>query len=229
MSPEQARGKKVDRRADIWSFGVVLYEMLTGEQLFAGETVTDTLAHVITREPDWDRVPARIQRVLRWCLEKDPKKRLRDVSDGMATMDAAPEQALAGQNALPAPKWLGRLPSRDVWPRLGSEGSPQSTSGGNPRRLRKPCASRSGFPTRLSSPEALTSCSSPDGRRVVFPAIGSDGHTGLWVQDLDADQARQIPGADPTFDPPPVSWSPDSRFVVQDGHRRYGIGLLSIH
>src|SRR6202030_2759171 len=81
MSPEQARGKSVDRRADIWAFGVVLYEMLTGQQLFAGETVSDTLAAVLRHEPDYSLVPSRMQRLLRWCLEKNPKKRLRDIAD----------------------------------------------------------------------------------------------------------------------------------------------------
>ncbi len=217
MSPEQARGKKVDRRADIWSFGVVLYEMLTGEQLFAGETVTDTLAHVITREPDWDRVPARMQRVLRWCLEKDPKKRLRDVADGMATMDAAPEQALAGQNAPSAPKWLWAIAIAGCLATVGFGGIAAIHLREKPPAA--PQAMR--FQVRLPDKVVFTRSAhvvlSPDGRRVVFPAIGSDGHTGLWVQDLDADQARQIPGADPTFDPPPVSWSPDSRFVVYGG------------
>src|SRR5580658_2139631 len=75
MPPEQARGRPVDKRADIWAFGVVLYEMLTGERLFEGETVSDTLIEVATKEPNWERVPARARTLLRRCLEKDPKKR----------------------------------------------------------------------------------------------------------------------------------------------------------
>jgi serine/threonine-protein kinase len=106
MSPEQARGKSVDRRTDIWAFGVVLYEMLTGQQLFAGETITDTLAQVITREPAWEQVPARVQPLLRWCLEKDQKKRLRDVADGMASMEAVPDKKGNHESAISAPKWL---------------------------------------------------------------------------------------------------------------------------
>src|SRR5271170_2756089 len=81
MSPEQARGKAVDKRADIWAFGVVLLEMLTGKPLFEGETVSDTLAQVLTKEPDFNRVPVKVRRLLRSCLEKDPKKRLRDIGD----------------------------------------------------------------------------------------------------------------------------------------------------
>ena len=81
MAPEQARGKSVDKRADIWAFGVVLYEMLAGERLFQGETVSDTLAAVLTKMPDWNRVPARAERLLRRCLERDPKRRLRDLGE----------------------------------------------------------------------------------------------------------------------------------------------------
>jgi len=81
MSPEQARGKSVDKRADIWAFGVVLFEMLAGRQLFTGETVSDMLAAVLTREPEWEKTPARIVPLLRRCLSKDPNKRCRDIGD----------------------------------------------------------------------------------------------------------------------------------------------------
>src|ERR1700684_1695482 len=81
MSPEQARGKEVDKRADIWAFGVVLYEMVTGKRLFEGETVSDTLAAVLKEEPDLALAPERTRRLLRRCLEKDPKRRLRDIGD----------------------------------------------------------------------------------------------------------------------------------------------------
>ena len=81
MAPEQARGKKVDKRADIWSWGVVLYELLTGGRMFKGEDVADTLAQVLTREPDLGRVPAKVRKLLVRCLEKDPKQRLRDIGE----------------------------------------------------------------------------------------------------------------------------------------------------
>src|SRR5580692_11509727 len=83
MSPEQARGKPVDKRADIWAFGVVLYEMLTGEQLHKGETVSDMLASVLKEEPRWDKAPVQFRTLLRRCLEKDPRRRLRDIGDAM--------------------------------------------------------------------------------------------------------------------------------------------------
>jgi serine/threonine-protein kinase len=102
MSPEQARGKDVDKRADIWAFGVVLYEMLTGKRLFEGETVSDTLAAVIREEPDLTKVPVKVQRLLRRCLEKDPKKRLRDIT-GM-------EFLLEGTSGTGSPAQTGGLP-----------------------------------------------------------------------------------------------------------------------
>src|SRR5207248_1569501 len=90
MAPEQARGQDVDKRADIWSFGVVVYELLTGRQLFAGPTVSDTLAAVLKEEPDWTQVPERARRLLRKCLEKDPKRRLRDIGDAVLLLEDAP-------------------------------------------------------------------------------------------------------------------------------------------
>ena len=91
MSPEQARGKDVDRRADVWAFGCVLYEMLTGKRAFEGEEVTDTLAYIITKEPDWSSIPAptpsSIQRVLRSCLQKDLRRRLQHLGDARIAME----------------------------------------------------------------------------------------------------------------------------------------------
>jgi len=91
MSPEQARGKKVDKRADIWAFGVVLWEMLTGERLFAGETISDTLAAVLTKTPDLSELPDGTPSSLRWvlerCLERDPRKRLRDVGEARLAIE----------------------------------------------------------------------------------------------------------------------------------------------
>jgi Tol biopolymer transport system component len=93
MSPEQARGKSVDKRTDIWSFGVVLWEMLTGKRLFGGETVSDVLAAVLTHEPDWEafppETPAGVMRLLRRCLERDPRRRLHDIADARILLEDA--------------------------------------------------------------------------------------------------------------------------------------------
>jgi eukaryotic-like serine/threonine-protein kinase len=89
IPPEQAKGKSVDKRADIWAFGVVFYELLTGERLFKGEDVSDTLAQVLTKEPDLDQVPPKARKLLGRCLEKDPKKRLRDIGEAAYLLDAA--------------------------------------------------------------------------------------------------------------------------------------------
>ena len=92
MSPEQARGLPVDKRSDIWSFGCVLYEMLTGRVTFAGDTVSDSIAKILEREPDWSALPAAtpapIRRLLLRCLAKDPKQRLRDIGDARIEIDA---------------------------------------------------------------------------------------------------------------------------------------------
>jgi serine/threonine protein kinase len=91
MSPEQARGKAVDKRADIWSFGVVLYEMLTGKQPFAAATVSDTLAAVLKTEPDLTQAPVQAQKLLRRCLDKDPRRRLRDIGDVWELLEETPQ------------------------------------------------------------------------------------------------------------------------------------------
>ncbi len=104
MSPEQARGKNVDKRADIWAFGVVLYEMLTGRPAFRGETTTDVLAAVVKEEPDLTRVPAKVRRLLQACLQKDPKQRLQAIGDWRLLLDDAPQ--IAPQVAPRPYRWL---------------------------------------------------------------------------------------------------------------------------
>src|SRR5579862_3292978 len=103
MAPEQARGKMVDKRADIWAFGVVLYEMLTGERPFEGETVSDSLAAILKEQPDLNRVPGKVRPLLRRCLEKDPKKRLRDIGDMELLLESpGPTAATQGRWLWPA-------------------------------------------------------------------------------------------------------------------------------
>jgi Tol biopolymer transport system component len=117
MSPEQARGKGVDRRADIWSFGCVLYETLTGRKAFEGETVSDVMASVLMREPDWSALPAgtpsRMRSLLRRCLQKDPARRLHDVADARLELEDSAEEppAAAPRSEAVAPLRRGRWPA----------------------------------------------------------------------------------------------------------------------
>ncbi len=105
MSPEQARGKAVDKRTDIWAFGCVLYEMLTGRPAFPGETISDTIAAVLEREPEWNVLPdttlPAVQRLLQRCLEKDPRRRLHDVADVRIDIEDALTTAASGGSAAP--------------------------------------------------------------------------------------------------------------------------------
>src|SRR5262245_32974129 len=96
MAPEQAKGRRPDKRADIWSWGVVLYELLTGERMFTGEDVADTLAQILTKEPDLERVPPRVRRLLRECLQKDPRLRLRDIGDARRLLEEPSPDRPAG-------------------------------------------------------------------------------------------------------------------------------------
>jgi len=111
MSPEQAKGKSVDRRADIWSFGVVLYEMLTGQRLHSGETASETLAAVIKDEPDWSKLssgtPLGIRELLRRCLTKDPRARLRDIGEARIVLQDALTQPQANVSLGEARPWAG--------------------------------------------------------------------------------------------------------------------------
>src|SRR5581483_1448316 len=126
MSPEQARGKRVDRRADIWAFGCVLFEMLTGERAFAGETVSDTMVAVLTRDPRWTALPTelppRVRALVERCLRKDPHERLRDIGDARVELaESARELADASQPASSlAAASLGRASrTRRLWPAAG--------------------------------------------------------------------------------------------------------------
>ena len=114
MSPvtsEQAQGKQLDRRTDIWSFGVVLYEMLTGERPFTGESMADILGAVLRREPDWSALPvgtpSGIRRLLLRCLERDCKQRLRDIGEARIAIEAPQETV---QATAPSPSRLGIVP-----------------------------------------------------------------------------------------------------------------------
>jgi len=199
MAPEQAQGKTVDQRADIWAFAVVLYELLTGERPFRGEGVADILAAVLTREPVWERVPWRAQRLLRRCLEKDPQRRLRDIGDVWDLLEPAGEPQLAAPRH--ARRWMIASSLLAVAALAGFSFAWRATrSGEHPL-------------TRLSvdlGPEAVkgfntTAAISPDGRRLVFAARGPDGKPQLATRLLDQDQPTLLPategGSDPFFSP----------------------------
>jgi serine/threonine protein kinase len=207
MSPEQAKGKSVDKRADIWAFGVVLYEMLTGKRLFPGETTTEILAAVLKEEPHWDQVPPQVHRLLRRCLEKDPQQRLRHIGDVMALVDESPMAATPGKAKK---KWL--------WPAAAAVlvaaavvlwASWRSQPNLLPVRFDIQPTEKANFITG-GFPQV-----SPNGRWIVFPALGSDGITRLWLRALDNVEVRPLAGTEAgnTLPPPPF-WSPDSRFIA---------------
>ena len=211
MSPEQAAGKPVDKRADIWAYGVVLWEMLTGERLFAGETISHTLAAVLKDEPDWNRVPVKVRRLLQRCLQKDPKKRLRDIMDGMALLD----EDLAREIARPS------AAARSRWPWVVAAAACLMAATLAFVHFREKAPARpevARFQIRLPDKVAFTPGStpalSPDGRHLAFTAFGPEGRPGLWVQDLDALEARPLPDAATGPATPPPFWSPDSRSVA---------------
>jgi len=226
MAPEQARGKPVDRRADIWAFGVILFEMLTGERLFTGETATDIIAAVVTREPEWDKLPdetpTAMRRLLKRCLQKDPRKRLRDIGDAALELTEGPEEeptARAELAALPQPSgsrvWLVGAACLAIG--LAAAWGIQS--------LVTPVAEEapptwSGLPAPDGAEYDFTRFIeiSPDGRRVAFVAKAPDDDEPLlWVRDLDNEQPRALAGTEGALQP---FWSPDSRSIAYFAKRK---------
>jgi serine/threonine-protein kinase len=205
MSPEQARGKTVDKRADIWAFGVVLYEMLTGRRLFEGETISDTLAGVLTREPSWEGVPAKAQHLLKSCLEKDPKRRLRDIADAWQLLEATPAAPAAKSGALwkAAACVLAVSLAIALW-------SPWRRSA----RPTEPPSMRLdidlGGDVSLGSTIGPAVIISPNGTRLVFVSQGEDGIARLFIRLLDEAKAAQLPGTEDASSP---FFSPDGQWV----------------
>jgi Tol biopolymer transport system component/tRNA A-37 threonylcarbamoyl transferase component Bud32 len=213
MSPEQARGRPVDRRADLWAFGVVLVEMLTGRPLFPGETVTDVLASVVTREPDWTSLPAdtpaSIRRLLRRCLEKDPKRRLRDAADARLEIDEAQGGTAEGGSGVAAPSGRPASWRRWAWSGLVVAALVAGVAIGT-------WAMRRGGPAETSlrilnltlpSASAPTVTISPDGRWI---AVVSDRK--VVVKGIEEFAWREVPGTAGAA--PPLAWSPDSRRIA---------------
>ena len=224
MSPEQARGKEVDRRTDIWAFGLILFEMLTGHQLFAGETASDILAGILKTEPDWNILPKdlpwQVERVLRRCLAKDPRQRLRDIGEARVRLEnpAAESGMISGAlNAADLPSGRGRqwLP----WGLLLASLAAVAWFAVGPGR---PTLNRPILHLAIPSPEAgefhLSGSFpglpvvSPDGRYVVFSIESNTDHNiQLFVRSLDSGTAVALDG---TTDAQYPFWSPDSKWVA---------------
>ena len=225
MSPEQARGSTVDRRADIWSYGVVLFEMLTGKQLFTGATVSDTLAAVLKTDPDWNTLPgdtpSALHRVLRRCLERECKRRLQHIGDVRMEVEEAltPRwtETVAGETAVaPQPAgWQRVTPwvagvvlgvvvaGTAVWNLLG----PRPPSVELTRR----------FVIAQSSSDVITADApgnlfaiSPDGRTLVYRGA-SEGGTQLYRRSLDEFEAVPLPDAEGAVAP---FFSPEGQWVA---------------
>jgi eukaryotic-like serine/threonine-protein kinase len=205
MAPEQARGKVVDKRADIWSFGVLLHELLTGKRLFQGEDVTETLASVVKEQPDLGRVPAQLRPLIARCLEKDPKNRLRDIGDVWQLLDAVPAASVAPARARPLPWLVAAVLAVGVGVALWA---PWRADPPAPRPLRFQIypPEKTTFAGATDNPPAI----SPDGKQVAFTAFGQDGRARIWIRDLNALDARVLEG---TEEAGAQFWSPDSRYI----------------
>jgi len=208
MSPEQARGRSVDKRTDVWAFGCVLYEMLAGRVAFAGATGSDTVAAVLERAPAWDGLPAdtpsTIRRLLRRCLEKDSKRRLRDIGDARIEIDDVRSGA-APTDRQPAPQGARKAL---VWTLVTvTLTSAAAITAWMLRPLPVPRERRLEISTPPTSDASLAM--SPDGLKVVFTAT-SGGRSQLWLRQLDSGVARPIAGTDRASNP---FWSPDGRSI----------------
>ena len=233
MAPEQARGAAVDKRADIWAFGVLLYEMLTGVRLFEGESVVDTLSAVMRQEIDLNRLPAgtpgAIRQLLRRCLERNPKNRLHDIADARIVIE---ELLVHGDEITPptaeratrGPRgWRGWLPWTISAVAAVGAFSAVALLGGPERR-----ASAPGEVTRTSIllPSSSTASQgpgtfalAPDGRALVFVAVDEAGRTRLFLRELADAEPRPLDGSEGATFP---FWSPDSQHIAffAGGHLR---------
>jgi predicted Ser/Thr protein kinase len=209
MSPEQARGQSVDRRADIWAFGVVLHEMLTGRQLFVGPTISDTLAAVLKTEPDVKAVPAAVQPVVKRCLRKDPRQRWQAIGDVRIALEegvtAAPERDGAPRRPALVP-WVAAALAIGTLGGWAVARRPRAPADDRVIRFQidPPLNGQFAFGNGVGG-IAL----SPDGRSLAFVAAAG-GKTMLWVRPLGDIAARPIAGTEGAINP---LWSPDGRSI----------------
>jgi Tol biopolymer transport system component len=230
MSPEQAKGQPVDRRTDIWAFGVVLFEMLSGRSLFGAETISEAMAAVLKEPVDWDQVPddvpPSIRALLGRCLERDPRLRLRDIGEarihlqdpeGSSMLMAAgsgpqlaPERPRGGRGRVALP-WallaVACLVFTLAWTRAG--GGADDT-GPAPRVVRSSLESPPGTGFHLTGANPAPMVISPDGTRVVFGARDDQGTHRLWLRDLALPLAEPITGTGNAQYP---FWSADGNAV----------------
>ncbi len=220
MSPEQARGKPVDKRSDIFSFGCVLYEMLAGSGPFPGETVTDSLGAIVHKDPDWELLPAgvphRVRELLAGCLAKDRTRRLRDIGDARLEL----ERALSGkdlgtEDAGTKSRWAPSLAgavlvtaliaASGAWIVASRRVVPATTN--TEPNLRLVIPSRTDAYSQAQHPVIA-----PDGRSVAFVAKNLARNAfSLWVRPLDSFESRPIPETDGASN---VFWSPDSQSIA---------------
>jgi serine/threonine protein kinase len=213
MSPEQARGETVDKRTDIWAFGCVLYEMLSGRLAFHGTNTADTLAAIVHREPDWTalptEMPSSVGRVLKRCLEKNPKQRLRDLGD----LDFELQPPVGG---------VAPLTRRVSWLSWTIAGAAIVAAGFLAIDRLTATSSTVSPPVRVEIPPAVTlfdssgASISPDGRHFVLSGIGPDGSQRFWIRSLDTIETKAIAGTEGevTINTPAPIWSPDNRFIA---------------
>jgi Tol biopolymer transport system component len=208
MSPEQARGKVVDKRTDIWAFGCVLYEMLAGRRAFNGGTSSDVIASILEREPDFSVLPAstppHIVRLLARALRKDPRTRLRDIGDAREELDVRSDAAPAGHSA-------SRFREHLAWAALVLAASAAAVLVGN--SMRKPPAHTevmfdASFPPGVA-PTFTQLAISPDGR-FLAAAPTFEGRTPIWLRPIDSTAGRMLPGTEGAIFP---FWSPDGKSI----------------